>query len=747
MRLVILALSTVLFFFPVIALSQTLRVDEVLVEGNRRVEKNAVLSVLTVKPGESVSAEEIDANVRSIYKLGRFSDVSAHLQQDGDEYRLVFRVFERPLVRRVLFTGNDEFERNKLEALSSIKTPDLYNPRELAESVEAIRQAYKEEGYYAVLIDTKVDIDDDNEAVVTFDIKEGEKVLIRDIRFHGNTVFTDKQLKKAMETKEKWFFSWLTGRGTYRDEVLQNDLEIIADKYYNVGYVQNRVKQPLLSLNDDKTLMDIYIEIEEGDQFKVGKIDIKGDMISPKDELLDILQLKEGDVFSRETLRNDITALSDLYADQGYAYVNVAPITSVEPQERKVDITYDVEQGIQVTIDRINIRGNTKTRDKVIRREIKLVEGDIYHATRMKESRRRINNLGFFDEVNVSTVKGTDESKMDLDVEVKERPTGTFSVGFGYSSVDGFIGQGSVTQENFLGRALKLNLSGSFGGKSSTYQIGLTDPYFLDHNLTVGFDVYKTDREYSDFSKKTNGGDIKLGFPVTDNTRAFFVYRYEEKEIYDVDPLATQLIRDQEGRSTLSSITASLNRNTTDYRLDPSRGTVSEISIEYAGLGGTQKFAKYIADHRQFFPFKWNTVFSLHGQIGYAQKVGGEEIPIDERFFLGGINTLRGFDTREVGPKDPTTGEFIGGTKEAYFNAEYVFPILKEAGLKGVLFFDTGNSWSEDQDYFSSMRYSTGAGIRWFSPMGPLRLEWGYNLDPEEDEDRSKFEFTIGRVF
>lgn len=353
---------------------------------------------------------------------------------------------------------------------------------------------------------------------------------------------------------------------------------------------------------------------------------------------------------------------------------------------------------------------------------------------------------------------------MDVDVEVKERPTGTFSIGFGYSSVDGFIGQGSISQDNFLGRALRLNLAGTFGGSSTTYQVGILDPYFLDTKVSLGFDVYKTEREYTEFSKKTTGGDLKFGYPLSYKTRLFLVYRYEEKEIYDVDAFASRYIKDQEGTSTLSSLFASISWNTTDYRPDPTSGYRSEMSVEYAGIGGTENFAKYIVDHRHFWPFKWGTYFSVHGQLGYAQKTTGDEIPIDERFYLGGINSLRGFNSREVGPRvrvrstlvnaDGSVNtvyeddyEYIGGDKEAFFNFEYYFPLIKEMGLKGLVFFDTGNAWGEDGSFFEDMRYSVGTGIRWFSPMGPLRLEWGYNLDPLDGEESSQFEFSLGKFF
>ncbi len=283
------------------------------------------------------------------------------------------------------------------------------------------------------------------------------------------------------------------------------------------------------------------------------------------------------------------------------------------------------------------------------------------------------------------------------------------------------------------------------GGQTTTYRFGVTDPYFLDKDLTLGFDLYKTDREWPDFSEETTGGNLKFGFPLSDDLRAYFLYRYEQKEIYDIEPGVSRYILEQEGKSTLSAVTAMLRRDTTDYRLDPTMGSQTEASIEFAGIGGTEKFTKYILDHRHFLPFKWGTYFSVHGQIGYIKPWGGEDVPIDERFFLGGINSLRGFKSRHVGPMDGD--DYIGGVKEAYFNFEYIFPLAKDMGLKGVVFFDTGNAWEDSESYFSDMRYNVGAGIRWFSPMGPLRLELGYNLDPREDEDPTEWQFSIGRFF
>jgi len=733
--------------FASAALSAPVNIADIRIEGLQRIEQSTARAVLKAAEGRPLDPAAVDADLHALFALGYFSDVRAEFAEEQGAATLTYHVVERPLIRSFTFEGNDELSEEKLRGLVPLKLPAFYSPRTLKPSIEALHKAYKEEGLYGARVETKVDVNDRNDAQVVFKIEEGDKVLIDEIVFEGNRVIRDKELKKAIQTKERWFLSWLTGRGTYQEEVLQVDLEVIADLYFNLGYAQVEIRRPRIEEIEGGKYLRVSIEIQEGEQFRIGSIDLQGDLIEPKPRLLEKISLRPGSIFSRKQLREDIGVLNDLYADRGHAYVNVAPLSELHRESLTVDLVFDIEPGILVHIGRVEITGNDKTRDKVIRRELDIAEGELFNATAIRKSKRKINNLGFFEEVDLDTKRTASPEVLDLDVDVKERATGTFSFGVGYSSIDGLIGQGSVSQTNFLGRALKLDLSASLGGKSTTYQFGLTEPYFLDRNLTLGFDIYKTEREWNDFSKETTGGDLKLGFPLAEDTRAFFLYRYEEKNIFDVDPLASLLVRGQEGESTLSSLTSSLTRNTTDYRLDPSEGTSSELSIEFAGLGGTQKFIKYTADHRIYFPAPLETVFALHGRVGYVQELGGEEIPIDERFFLGGINSLRGFKSREVGPRDDATGDFIGGTKQAYMNAEWVFPIVRDMGLKGILFFDAGNAWGEDENYFESLRYSVGTGIRWFSPMGPLRLEWGYNLAPKDFEDRSQFEFTIGAPF
>lgn len=720
---------------------------DIQVEGTKRVKVSDVLSSMSLRVGQTISMEDVDAAIQAIYRLGRFSDIAVESEDVTGGKLLSFILVERPLVRYVRFEGNEELDAGKLREVIKVRVPDIYDPYQVAQSIDAIKAAYVKEGYYAAQVSADSQINDDNESTVIFKVEEGPLVRIKSIRFEGNTRFDNSALRKAMETREKWLFSWLTGRGSYDELLLEQDLERIADLYYNVGHVRVKVRKPVISLVNDNKDMLLLIKIEEGSEYRIGNLDAQGDLIDGKDVLLDLAGLEPGAVFARDRLRQGVGRISDLYADQGYAYVNVAPLTRVNDEDQIIDVMFDIEQGPQVSVERITISGNTKTRDKVVRREMKLVEGELFSASAMKRSKARINNLGYFEAVDISTSEGSSPELIDVNVNVKERPTGTFSLGAGYSSVEGFVGQGSMTQENFLGRGWKMNLAASLGGESTTYQIGLTDPYFLDTRWVLGFELYKTDREWTDFSRKVTGGAVKGGHPVGEYSRLLVVYRYDDKEIYDVDPLASLIIREEEGQSTISSVTTSFSRNTTDDRLDPSRGGVLEASWEYAGIGGDENFSKYVLDYRHFWPLFWGTVFSLHGNVGYVQKTGDNSVPVDERFFLGGINSLRGFENREVGPRDPETGDHTGGDRAAYANAEYIFPLVPDVGIKGVVFFDVGNSWDADQEPFQDWRYSAGAGIRWRSPLGPLRLEWGYNLDPEPWEPDTKFEFMIGRFF
>ncbi|RNC68912.1 MAG: outer membrane protein assembly factor BamA [Desulfuromonadales bacterium] len=736
------------------------KIVDIQVRGNRRTEAAAVLNAVKLKSGDLLYADKVDADVRAIYRLGQFQDVLAETEKVDGGVVLVFAVAEKPIIREVRIDGTKEITTDKVREALGLKVNSIFSQKELAQSAKKVRKLYNDEGYYLAEVNVRSERRSDNDVRVLVSVTEGNKVLIKTIRFEGNKAFNDKKLRGAMETKEKWFLSWLTGAGTYKDEVLKNDVNLIADLYFNNGYVNVKLGEPEIKLLDDKSGLLVTIGITEGEQFRTGAIAFKGDLLETEEVLARGLKLKKGEVFNRGGLRTDVLSLTDLYADKGYAFTNVTPLSKVNAEQKTVDITFDFEKGEKVYIDRISVIGNAKTRDKVIRREMKVVEGETYSSTGLKRSKQSLMNTGFFEEANIATVKGSADNKLDVNVEVKEKPTGTFSIGAGYSSLDGLIGQGSVSQANFLGLGLKANLAASLGGKSSTYNVGITDPYFLDSRWTVGADIYRTERDYIDFTKRVTGGDIKAGYPISDTLRTLFIYKFEDKKIFDVSP---GLQDEPETTGTTSSIMGNLTRDTTDFRLDPTRGMLNNLSVEFAGLGGTNRFIRYIGDTTVFFPVKWGTVLSLKGTLGYIQNIG-KDITVDERFYAGGINTIRGYEGRSVSPyryrkvestdvngQVTTTQErsYIGGDKEAILNVEYNFPLLKEAGLKGVVFFDAGNTYAENQDFFSSVQMSYGAGIRWVSPLGPLRLEYGIPLNPRDgiDKKNGRFEFSIGSFF
>lgn len=755
----------VLTSYSTIAYADGEKLVEIRIQGNLRIESSAILNVIKIHAGDTLDGAKTDADIRAIYKLGHFQDVQALKEETDKGVVLVYSVQEKAIVRGVTFEGNKEIKTEKLKEALDIKQNSVFSSKDLTKSVVKIKKLYGDEGYYLADVQTQINKNQSGDLTVVLTVIEGEKILISEIRFDGNKSFSSRKLKGVMETKEKWFMSWLTSAGTYKEEVLNNDALLLSDYYLNNGFINIKVGEPVVTLNDSKSALDVYIGITEGEQYRIGEIDFKGDMLDPATDLKKKLRSESGEIFNRSILRGDIGVLTDVYGDEGYAFATVNPQTRLDNEKKIVDMTFDVEKGELVSIERINIAGNPKTRDKVVRREMRVSETGLYSATGMKRSKQNLMNLGFFEEANIATAKGSANNKLNINVDVKEKPTGTFSVGGGYSSLDGIIAQGSVQQANFLGLGLKASLSASIGGKSQTYAVGLTDPYFMDTKWTLGGDIYRSERDYTDYVRRLNGADIKAGYPISDSVGTFLMYKYEVKNILEPS-IAYQTLHDTLGNdtyplgeTTTSSIYSSITHNNTDYRLDPSTGFINAFSAEYAGLGGDNKYARFITDHSYFHPLYKKLIASTKITLGYIGEVG-RPIPIDEKFYLGGIYSLRGYKTRSVSPtklqltKDidgyqTSDHIYLGGSKEIFGNVELTFPLLPEAGLKGVAFFDYGNSFDSNSTAFSGMLMSYGGGIRWASPIGPLRLEYGIPINPRFDIDSAsgRFEFSIGSMF
>lgn len=730
------------------------QVASVRVEGNQRIESDAILAVASTEEGENLSEKQLDQDLRDIYRMGYFRDVKIETEDEPSGKIVTFHVTEKPSISRIVFDGNKEMDDEKLRGEIGIKRYSILDRSEIKESVNRLKEFYRKEGYYNAEIEEELEPEPGNKVLLRYKIQEKEKVYIAEIRFRGNSSFDDDELRDLMKTSERGLFSWITDSGRLDKKKLEYDTYKIEAFYHNNGFIHAVVGEPEVSFKEDKGLL-ITIEIKEGDQYRVDQVAVKGDLIRSEEELLEEVRIREEEVFNREVLRKDVTNLKDIYANKGFAYAEIKPLTKEDKKNKLVDVIYSISKGKKVYFERINIGGNTYTRDKVIRRELEVVERDEFSAKSLKRSTRNLNRLGYFEDVKIDTKKGSREDLMILDIDVKEKPTGSLSFGAGYSSEENIIGMLKISQDNLFGYGQKLSASMKIGGESNQFDVSFIEPWLLDRPISASMRAYKWEREYDEYTKDAWGGEVGFGYPlrvIDEDTRVWSRYTYENADITDVSPDASRVIRDMEGHNVTSSMSGGIKRNSTDRAWNPSRGSINSITIEYAGgpFGGDNYFTKYTANSTWFFPLFWDTVFMCRGKWGYVEERSGGDLPVYEKFFLGGINTVRGFDYGEISPRDPETGDRIGGEKMMLYNVEYKFPLpyLEEQGVIGLIFYDAGNCYTEDESYsFSDLRDSIGAGIRWYSPIGPLRLEWGYNLDPKRDEDESQWEFTIGTRF
>jgi outer membrane protein insertion porin family len=725
-------------------------IDSVFIKGNKRIETDAILAVIESQRGAIFDPSALDKDLRSIYDMGFFEDIQIDVEDSPGGKAVTFKVSEKPSIGKITFQGNKRIDRKDLMEILGIKKYSILNRKAIKDSIERLKDHYHQKGYYNVEITERVEDLPNNEVSIIYQIKEEGKVNIREIRFVGNVDITDDGLRDLMKTSERGFFSFLTQSGHLDRKELESDIFKIKAFYYNNGYIKARVGEPEISYKKDKGLI-ITININEGPQYAIGEVGIEGDLIKEVDELYQALTITKEKVYNGEVIRSDILTLSEIYSDEGYAFVDVSPQINEDNRKHKVDITYRISKGKKVTFERVIITGNDRTRDKVIRRELKVIEGGYFSGKKLKRSGQNLHRLGFFEDVELNTRKGSSDEEMILDIHVKERATGMFSVGAGYSSVEKAIGMLEISQANLFGRGQSLSARASVSSKSTRYTLSFTEPWLFDRPLTAGLDLYDWQYEYIEYTKDSTGGRLRFGFPLgLEFTRGSVAYTYDDAEISDVAETASQLLKDMVGRSVTSSLTFDITRDSRDRRFNAREGSVNSLSVEYAGgvLGGDNYFTKYRAKSAWFFPFFWDAAFCLQGRWGYIEKRSGGELPVYEKFFLGGMNTVRGFDYHSISPVDPVTGDRIGGEKMMVYNIEFRFPLLKEQGVVGVLFFDAGNVFTKEEDLtFSGIRMSAGAGIRWYSPVGPLRLEWAYNLDQRPEEASSNWEFTIGSPF
>ena len=735
------------------------RIAAIDVRGNEILDDDVVLMRLKVQPGDPYDPKVVNTELKNLYDLGYFDDIEIALEDSAEGKRLIINVKEKPLIQAINVEGANELDADDLLAAIATKTGAVLNPRVLADDMGKIRELYRKDGFYNAKIDYKLDQADAKRARLNIVVDEGNKLYVTDIIIQGAKQLDPSDLKGELALSERGMFSWVTGSGILREEILDRDAAALEAYYGNRGFLNAKVGQPEVQYSDKG--ITVIFQVEEGARYKVASVNFSGEMIAAPADLNTVVALddlaKSKEFFDRSVMRSDLQKLAEHYSNFGYAFAEADVKMARNEEDSSVDITYVMSKGAMVSINRVLIEGNSKTRDNVIRREMRLADGDLYNGSQLRRSNTRLNKLDFFETVEITPEPTGSPNALNLRVKVKEKPTGQFSAGVGYSSYSQGFFSGQVLERNLFGMGYQLGFTGTISARSADYTATFWNPHYDDTNLGMGVALYNKMDEYSDYDKKSVGGRLLFGYPLGEYTNLSWHYRLEQYTIEDVEDDADKDIKDIEGENWASSVYASIKRDTTDRRINPSKGTTYQFSTEYGGgvLGGDDDFIKYIADTNHYYPIFLETIIHLHAQAGYIMENGGDKIPPFERFYLGGMNSVRGYEERTISPlyddKDASEGyekgDEKGGNKSFFFNAEYLVPIHKEMGILGLVFFDTGNAWDDDETIDFNLYSSVGAGVRWYSPLGPLRLEYGYPLDEIDNERKGRFEFSVGQFF
>ena len=728
-------------------------IADVQVRGNDRIEAEAIKANVKSKKGEVLNREQVSEDIKAVYKMGYFEKVEVEMADGPGGKILTFVVEENPTIAEVKPRGNKKIKEKDIMAAITTKSYMVLQKNVVAEDVQKIIKLYHQKGYFDVDVQSKVEFPKDpRRATVIFEIKEQKKVLIQKIGFRGNKKYSARRLRSVMQTKEKNFLlSLFTDRGILQKDMLATDVDRLTVFYHDQGYMDAKVGNPDVTQKSD----GFYIEIpiDEGQRYKVADVKITGDLLETSADKKTAKELKTRakDYFSREKVRKDIDNISKAYMDEGYALAQVNPEVKRDPASHTAEVVYNVSKKDKVHIGKIYVTGNTKTRDKVIRRQLKLAEGDLFNATNLEKSLLNLKKLDYFEEVEITPVETAQGDIMDLHVKVKEKLTGTISVGGGYASQDGLFTSAQIQQRNLFGRGQTIGIRGYLSEEAQRYVLSFTEPYLFDMPLAAGFDIFNWIRDYDTFTQDSYGIRLRTGYPFGSWSRMSLWYTIEEDEVTDISRNASKYIKDQRGKYLKSAFTLGFERDTTDHPFLPTRGSLNTLMSEFSSsyIGSDSDYVRTEIQSGWYHPLFWKFIGFAKAQYGYIFPLDdrSKAVPIYERFFLGGINNLRGWKWADIGPRD-SHGDVVGGYHYMVLTGEILFPLVDKYGIRGVTFFDAGNSYREKEDIdFSSFRTDAGVGLRWNSPMGPLRIEWAYNLDPKPKEDNYQWQFSAGAFF
>ena len=729
--------------------------DQVVIEGNQRIETATIRAHMRIKSGDVYDEEKVNESLKELFDTELFADVIIAQENGG----LRVTVVENPIVNQVTFEGNKRIDDDALQNEIKLFPRAVYTKARLREDVKRLVSIYNKSGRFSVSIVPKVVQLPQNRIDLIFEVDEGNKTTVRKIFFVGNKKFSEKALSKVIQTKRSVWYRFFSGSDTYDEDRLAFDKELLRKFYVTRGYADFQVKSTVVELTQEKDAFFITFIIEEGEKYTFGDIDVRSDLPNVDvTTLKESVETKKDAVFNAEKVENSIDNMVNSLNDQGFAFVTIDPRFDQNTAERRIAIQYVIREGAKVYIDRINIKGNVRTIDKVVRREFRIEEGDPYNAAKIRRSRDRIRNLGFFEKVDIQNVR-LDEAtdKVDIDVEVAEKSTGELNFGAGISTGDGALVNASIRERNLLGRGQDLRLSIQAAQKGTEADIGFTEPYFLGKEVAAGFDIFNITRDRrneSNYDSETAGITLRARYAVTEYLDHSVRYSVRSDDITDVTENASRFIQEQEGENITSLIGQSLIYDRRDNRFDPREGYYIRFNQELAGLGGDSQFIRNEMRGAYYHPVIWeNVILELASSAGNVFGWGGKDVRINERFFVGG-NDLRGFKSAGIGPRDSITQDSLGGKSYYTFGAELGFPLglPDELGFRGATFIDAGSLFGLDDNGpeiidESSLRASFGVGISWGSPLGPIRLDLAFPILKEEFDREEKFRINFGTRF
>ena len=734
------------------AAAQAQTIESVLVEGNERIEADTVRSYMAVGPGDEFDADAVNESLKSLFESGLFADVA--IRREGNA--LIVSVVENPIINRVIFEGNDAIEDDNLEAEIQLQPRVVYTRPRVQSDLQRLTDIYRRSGRFAATIEPKVIQLPQNRVDLVFEVNEGPVTGIRRINFIGNAHFSDSALRDVIQTRESAWYRFATTADNYDPDRLTFDRELLRRFYLANGYVDFRVVSAVAELTPDRSDFIVTFSLEEGDRYRVAAIDIESQLrdLAPE-ELRPIVEIEAGEWYDAEQVEETLVTLTEVIGSRGYAFVDVQPRVERDREAMTVDVTFEIDEGPRVYVERIDIVGNVRTLDEVIRREFRLAEGDAFSSALIRRSRQRIMNLGFFDKVDISTSEGSAPDRSILTVEVSEVPTGELGFGAGVSSAEGFLGDISIRERNLLGRGQDLRLGLTASASRQEIDLSFTEPYFMDRDVAAGFDIFRRTADLQDessFDRETVGLSLRLGYPLSERLRHSVAYTFQNDEVSDVSPTTSRFIREQEGETTTSAISHTLTYDLRDSVIDPTEGYVVRFGQELAGLGGDNRYIKHTLRYGHYYSIADGWVLSGLLRSGYIVGLD-DDVGIVDRFFLGG-RSLRGFEPSGVGPRDAETDDSLGGNLFYSLTGELSFPLglAEELDLRGAIFTDIGSlteidvSGPELLDE-ASPRLSVGAGLKFRSPIGPIRLDFSRALIKEDFDRTENFRFSFGTRF